>query len=547
MSFVLDHLAGPPIASGDLSAWGRALLPLAELPNVSAKISGLVTEADWLTWSIDDLRHPVELAVDAFGPIRLMLGSDWPVCLLAGSYTDAIDSVRYMLAELPVHEQDEIRGGTAVRIYRLDHGPGAAVSPGESLVRRLIIAHDLGTSGDKASLHDADGRLLASHTVHYPADFGPGGKAEQDPDDWWAAFCEGTRALLSETGARPGEVACVTLCGQMQGLVLIDRTDRPLRPAIIWADTRAQAERDTLAGRLGDDRAFEIMGHRLDATYTLPKAMWVRAHEPETFARADGILIAKDYVTLRATGRRCTDPSDACGTNAYDQRAGTWSEALLAAAELDAALLPELLPSTTVAGGLTADAAAATGLDSGTPVVVGGGDGACAALGAGLVAPESGANATLGSSAWLSVATDAPGARSAEAHGDVRPRHRRPLPAARRDAVRRRLDRLAGRDPGRVPWSRPRSPADRRRRGRGCLGRPVLPALPDGRAGTHLGRAGPRHLRRPGSAPWARAPRARRPRGGRLQPRLDPAQPPRGARDGSADRAHRGHRRGRAQ
>jgi L-fuconolactonase len=129
MSFVLDHLAGPPIASGDLSAWGRALLPLAELPNISAKISGLVTEADWLTWSIDDLRHPVELAVDAFGPHRLMLGSDWPVCLLAGSYTDAIDSVRYMLAELPGHEQDEIRGGTAVRVYRLDHGPGAAVSP----------------------------------------------------------------------------------------------------------------------------------------------------------------------------------------------------------------------------------------------------------------------------------------------------------------------------------------------------------------------------------------------------------------------------------
>jgi L-fuconolactonase len=119
MRFVLDHLARPPIASGDLSAWGRALLPLGELPNVSAKICGLVTEADWLTWSIDDLRHPVELAVDAFGPSRLMLASDWPVCLLAGSYSDVIDSVRYMLAELPAHEQDEIRGGTAVRVYRL--------------------------------------------------------------------------------------------------------------------------------------------------------------------------------------------------------------------------------------------------------------------------------------------------------------------------------------------------------------------------------------------------------------------------------------------
>ncbi len=117
--FVLDHLGSPPIASGDLTSWGRALLPLAELPNVSAKISGLVTQADWHTWSIDDLRDPVELAIDAFGARRLMLGSDWPTCLLAGAYADVMDSARYLLGELPVHLQDEVRGGTAVRVYRL--------------------------------------------------------------------------------------------------------------------------------------------------------------------------------------------------------------------------------------------------------------------------------------------------------------------------------------------------------------------------------------------------------------------------------------------
>ncbi|MGD8486462.1 MAG: amidohydrolase family protein [Chloroflexota bacterium] len=124
LRFVLDHLASPPIASGDLSAWGSALLVLAERPNVSAKLSGLVTEADWRTWSIDDLRHPVELAVDAFGPHRLMIGSDWPTCLLAGAYVDAIDPMRYLLADLPEHQQDEVRGGTAVHVYGL--GGGAA-------------------------------------------------------------------------------------------------------------------------------------------------------------------------------------------------------------------------------------------------------------------------------------------------------------------------------------------------------------------------------------------------------------------------------------
>jgi L-fuconolactonase len=130
LRFVLDHLARPPIASGDLTTWGRALLAMAELPNVSAKLSGLVIEADRRTWSIDDLRHPVELAVDAFGPRRLMLGSDWPVCLLAGSYSDAIAPLRYLVAELPAHEQAEIHGGTAARVYRLGRVPAGADDAG---------------------------------------------------------------------------------------------------------------------------------------------------------------------------------------------------------------------------------------------------------------------------------------------------------------------------------------------------------------------------------------------------------------------------------
>jgi L-fuconolactonase len=133
LRFVLDHLARPPISSGDLGAWGRALLALAEAPNVNAKISGLVTEADRGAWSIDDLRHPVELAVDAFGPERLMLGSDWPLCLLAGTYSDAIDPVRYLVAELAAHEQADIWGGTAARVYRLDrHARGRPSDGGAS-------------------------------------------------------------------------------------------------------------------------------------------------------------------------------------------------------------------------------------------------------------------------------------------------------------------------------------------------------------------------------------------------------------------------------
>ncbi|MEX1296920.1 MAG: xylulokinase [Candidatus Limnocylindrales bacterium] len=273
---------------------------------------------------------------------------------------------------------------------------------------RFIVAHDLGTSGDKASLHHADGRLIAAHTARYPVDFGAGGKAEQDPADWWTGFCAATRALLAETATDPAEIAAVAMSGQMMGAVLVDEHDEAVRPAVIWADTRAQAETQRLIEAVGADHGYDILGHRLDPTCSLPKMMWLREHEPEAWARTSCVLQAKDFVTLRLTGRRCIDPSDASGTNAYDQRTGEWSDELLAAADIDRERLPEILPSASVAGGVSRQAAEGSGLRAGTPVVIGGADGATSALGVGLVGGEPGAALTLGTSAWISMAADHP-------------------------------------------------------------------------------------------------------------------------------------------
>lgn len=273
---------------------------------------------------------------------------------------------------------------------------------------RFIVAHDLGTSGDKASLHHADGRLIAAHTERYPVDFGAGGKAEQDPADWWHGVCAATRALLRETGTDPAAIAAVAMSGQMMGAVLVDERDEAIRPAVIWADTRAQAQTRALIDAIGADRGYDVLGHRLDPTCSLPKMMWLREHEPEAWARTSCVLQAKDYVTLRLTGRRCIDPSDASGTNAYDQRTGDWSDELLAAAAVDRGVLPDILPSASVAGGVTPAAARATGLREGTPVVIGGADGCTSALGVGLVGADSGAVVTLGTSAWISAAADSP-------------------------------------------------------------------------------------------------------------------------------------------
>jgi xylulokinase len=277
-----------------------------------------------------------------------------------------------------------------------------------AMARHLILAHDLGTSGDKASLHDASGRLIASHGEPYRTSFGPGGHAEQEPADWWTAFCTATRALLAGTGTDPAEVACVAMSGQMMGVVLVDARDEAIRPALIWADTRARQEAEELARRVGAARGYELLGHPIDPTYCLAKLVWLRDHEPEAWSRAAGFLVAKDYLTLRLTGRRAIDPSDAAGTNAWDQVAGRWSEEMLAAAGIEASIFPEVVPSATIAGGLRAEAARASGLSTGTPVVVGGGDGSCAALGGGLVPGTAAANATLGSSAWISIVADQP-------------------------------------------------------------------------------------------------------------------------------------------
>jgi xylulokinase len=272
----------------------------------------------------------------------------------------------------------------------------------------MLVAHDLGTTGNKASLHDDAGRLVASVTVTYPTRFDHGGVAEQDAELWWRAVCEATRRLLADTGTAPDDVRAVGFSGQMMGAVLLDAAYQAVRPAIIWADHRSTGQCRSLVDAIGMAAAYRVTGHRLNPTYSLSKVMWVRDNEPDTFARVAHVCLAKDFVVQRLTGVLVTDPSDASSTNAYDQGRGAWSPELLAAAGLDPALFPEIVPSTTVVGGVTEAAAGPTGLRPGTPVVIGGGDGPLAAVGAGVVGPEAGAYAYLGSSSWVSIAARAP-------------------------------------------------------------------------------------------------------------------------------------------
>jgi xylulokinase len=272
----------------------------------------------------------------------------------------------------------------------------------------MIIAHDLGTTGNKASLHHDDGRLITAVTVSYPVHFAADGVAEQNPEDWWDAVVTATRALIGRSGVNPANVTGLTVSGQMMGAVLLDADYMPVRPAIIWADTRSTAQTALLEREIGQTKAYSLLGHRINPTYSLEKVMWVRDNEPDTFARVRHFCVAKDFIVQRLTGRLATDRSDASGTNAYDQNIGAWSAELLSIAGLDPAIFPEILESTAVVGSLTADAASATGLARSTRVVMGGGDGPIAAVGAGIVAPEDGAYVCLGTSSWISFASATP-------------------------------------------------------------------------------------------------------------------------------------------
>ncbi len=268
---------------------------------------------------------------------------------------------------------------------------------------KYFIAHDLGTSGNKASLFDTDGRLVCSHTESYDVHFFHGNYAEQNPEDWWQAVISSTHKIME--GIAPEDVLALSFSAQMQCCLIVDKDGTPLRPAIIWADQRAEEEKELLEERIGFDRMYELTGHRVAASYSLEKLMWIKKHEPELYKKTAYMLQAKDYIIYRLTGSFVTDYSDASGTNALDLKKLCWSEEILAAAEIDKNKFPPLHPSTDIAGTLTTDSAALLGLIPETKVVIGGGDGPCSAVGAGCIHPNE-LFLTFGTSAWIGGTTE---------------------------------------------------------------------------------------------------------------------------------------------
>lgn len=272
---------------------------------------------------------------------------------------------------------------------------------------KYILAHDIGTSGNKATLFSEEGKMIGSHISSYHTNYFNGTWAEQDAEDWWNAVCISSKNLIENLGINASDIAVVSFSGQMMGCLCVDQMGNPLRKSIIWADQRAQKQAAQIGERISQKDFYHLTGNRNTASYGIQKLMWIRDHEPEIYEQTYKTLNAKDFIVFRLTGKFYTDYSDGSGNGCFDIINLKWVDQIIEYAGIDLDKLPELKPSTFVVGGVMKEAAEATGLAAGTPVVLGGGDGVTASVGCGSISPGK-TYCCMGTSAWIATTTEKP-------------------------------------------------------------------------------------------------------------------------------------------
>jgi xylulokinase len=271
----------------------------------------------------------------------------------------------------------------------------------------MLLGIDISTTGAKALIVDERGHVLASATEEYPLYTPRPLWSEQDPEDWWQGCQRAVQRALAERRINPADIQGIGLTGQMHGLVLLDKDDQVLRPAILWNDQRTGPQCVEITAWAGGlDRLLALTGNAVLPGFTAPKIGWVRENEPEVYERVAHVLLPKDYVRFRLTGEYATEVSDASGTSLFDVASRRWSATMAGLLEIPMEWLPRCEESDVVTGQITEAAARATGLRAGTPVVGGGGDQAAQAVGSGIV--RSGIiSVTSGTSGVVFAHTDA--------------------------------------------------------------------------------------------------------------------------------------------
>ena len=271
----------------------------------------------------------------------------------------------------------------------------------------VTLGLDVGTSGVRVLAVDGRGVVVGETTRAYPLLTPKPGWTEQRPEDWAEATLEALTETAAELGGR--EVLALGLSGQMHGMVPLDASGEPVRPALLWNDQRTGAAVAEIERRVPRREMIRRTGNPAITGFHAPKLVWLRSEEPENFARTRHSLLPKDYLGYLLTGELASEPSDNSGTNLFNLEQKVWDEEVLGALELPPALFPPVVASHEVTGKLKREVAQQTGLPDGLPVVAGAGDNAAAATGLGLSSRHPGrGNISLGTSGVLFAPLDEP-------------------------------------------------------------------------------------------------------------------------------------------
>ena len=267
-------------------------------------------------------------------------------------------------------------------------------------MRKYVIAYDLGTGGNKASLYDENGVCIKNIFVPYNTIYPDVGWHEQRPMDWWNAVVESTHRLLSSSAIDRNRIECLAISGHSLGVVPVDKGGNLLRECTpIWSDTRAKKQAIRFYCTTGNGFSREC--------YSIFKMMWYHDNEPELFSQTHKVIGTKDFINLKLTGRIATDYSYASGSGVYDLLNGCYSPELIKASGIPPDLLPEIVPSTRIIGNVTKQASEITGLSQNVQVACGGVDNSCMALGAKNI-EDGRVYTSIGSSAWIAVSANSP-------------------------------------------------------------------------------------------------------------------------------------------
>ena len=268
---------------------------------------------------------------------------------------------------------------------------------------RYIATFDIGTTAVKGVLVSILGKSVANYSVNIPTIF-HGEFKEQDPRDWYNAFCEISRKMVMTVNAK--EITGIIMSGQMQDLILVDKERKPIRNAILYSDSRAMSQAEEIINLFGKEYLKDITGNNYDGSLSFPKLLWMKQNEPEIYARIDKVLISsKDYIIAQLTGECCGDYTSCSTAGLMNIKTKSWDITLLDKFNIDVGLFPNLHPSHERVGRLNSIASQATGFSMNTIVYAGVGDAGATTLASGI-STKGQFNINLGTSGWVATVSD---------------------------------------------------------------------------------------------------------------------------------------------